>query len=48
MAVLIILMNAAQQVLIQIGLKTFKDYKQYAKWVCEVETFDEKFFEKEF
>ena len=27
---------------IQIGFKTIKDYKQYAKWVCEVETFDEK------
>lgn len=27
---------------IQIGFKTLKDYKQYAKWVCEVETFDEK------
>ena len=27
---------------IQIGFKTLKDYKQYAKWVREVETFDEK------
>lgn len=27
---------------IQIGFKTLKDYKQYAKWICEVETFDEK------
>lgn len=27
---------------IQIGFKTLKDYKQYAKWVCEIETFDEK------
>ena len=27
---------------IQIGFKTLKDYKQHAKWVCEVETFDEK------
>ena len=27
---------------IQIGFKTLRDYKQYAKWVCEVETFDEK------
>ena len=27
---------------IQIGFKTLKDYKQYAKLVCEVETFDEK------
>ena len=27
---------------IQIGFKTLKDYKQYAKWVREVEIFDEK------
>lgn len=27
---------------IQIGFKTLKDYKQYAKWIRKVETFDEK------
>ena len=27
---------------IQIGFKTLKDYKQYAKWIREVEIFDEK------
>lgn len=27
---------------IQIGFKTFKDYVQYTKWVCEIEKFDEK------
>lgn len=27
---------------IQIGFKTFKDYKEYVKWVCEIEVFNEK------